>query len=106
MVDLPKLQTGAIDVQVFASYTPGYLMAGGGADYARANSRLLALLNAVHWTVNRNARSLTLIQSDADIERPARWQSGIMAASKGLFVNERTASSCCPVPSWGFRMLS
>ncbi len=86
MVDLPKLKTGGIDVQVFASYTPGYLLAGGGADYARANSRLLALLNAVHWTVNRNARSLTLIQSDADIEQAQQdGKIGIMASIEGAY---------------------
>jgi membrane dipeptidase len=109
MVDIPKLQTGGIDVQVFASYTSGYLLADGKADYARANSRLLALLNGVHWTVTQNARSLTLIQSNADIEQAQQaGKIGVMASIEGAYAfSEQTGIELLrQYDDLGIRMLS
>lgn|GEM_PF-7423 len=109
MVDLPKLRTGGIDVQVFASYTPGYLLADGGADDAKANSRLLALLNAVRWTVGQNAASLTLIQSDADIgDAQQDGKIGVMASIEGAYsFSEQTGTELLrQYHDLGVRMLS
>jgi membrane dipeptidase len=66
-IDIPKLRRGGVDVQYFGAYTSGYY-AGGKPDFVKANSRLLALFNAMYWTVQNNPRHIGLAMSMEDIE--------------------------------------
>ncbi|MDW7657855.1 MAG: dipeptidase [Bacillota bacterium] len=86
MVDIPKLQTGGIDLQVFASYTSGYAQEGGGQDFAKANSRLLALINGVKWTLRKNPQSLLPVERHNDIELAVQsGKTGVMASIEGAY---------------------
>jgi len=66
-IDIPKLRRGGVDVQYFGAFTSGYYT-GGKPDVERANSRLLALFNAMYWTVRNNPRHIGLAVSVQDIE--------------------------------------
>jgi membrane dipeptidase len=86
MVDIAKLQAGAIDLQVFASYTSGYAKAGGGQDFIQANSRLLALINGVKWTLRKNPQTLLPIERHEDIGLAVQsGKIGIMASIEGAY---------------------
>lgn len=86
MVDIPKLQAGGIDLQVFASYTSGYALPGGGQDFHRANSRLLALINGVRWTVRQNPQTLLAYQNPADLDLAVQsGKIGILASIEGAY---------------------
>jgi membrane dipeptidase len=86
MVDLPKLRAGGIDLQVFAAFTGGYARSGGGQDFDRANSRLLALLNALHWTLQKNPQTTRLILSQPDIDQIRRdGKTGLMLSIEGAY---------------------
>lgn len=62
-LDIPKMQAGGLDVAFFGSYTSGYTQTG------RSNSRLLALINALHWTERMNKEEFGLATSVKEIER-------------------------------------
>lgn len=62
-LDIPKMQAGGLDVAFFGSYTSGYTQPG------RANSRLLALINALHWSERMNRDQFGLATSVKEIER-------------------------------------
>ena len=66
-IDIPKLRKGSVDVQYFGAFTSGYYT-DGKPDFKKANSRLLALFNAMYWTVRNNARHIGLAVSMKDIE--------------------------------------
>jgi hypothetical protein len=86
MVDIAKMQAGSIDLQVFASYTSGYAKAGGGQDFNRANSRLLALINGVKWTLRKNLQTLLPIERHEDIGLAVQsGKIGIMASIEGAY---------------------
>lgn len=67
-IDIPKLEQGGLDVPFFSAYTAPYLMPDKKVDYGLTNSRLLALINAVHWTVNNNPDKMGFVRSVKDIE--------------------------------------
>lgn len=67
-IDIPKLKRGGVDVQYFAAFTSGYY-ANGKPDYPRANSRLLAQMNALYWTIGNNSQHIGLAKSMEDISR-------------------------------------
>ena len=86
MVDIPKLQSGGIDMATFAAYTSGYSLSGGGQDFARANSRLLALLNAMHWTMGKNSKTTRQILKFSDIAAVAdSGKIGILLSIEGAY---------------------
>ncbi len=62
-LDIPKMQAGGLDVAFFGSYTSGYTQPG------RSNSRLLALINALHWSQRMNEENFGLATSVNEIER-------------------------------------
>lgn len=65
-LDIPKMQAGGLDVAFFGSYTSGYTQPG------RSNSRLLALINALHWTERMNKDKFGLATSVKEIEALVR----------------------------------
>lgn len=92
MVDIAKLQAGAIDLQVFASYTSGYAKDGGGQDFTRANSRLLSLINGVKWTLGKNPQTLLPIERFDDIDLAVQsGKIGIMASIEGAYSFDEAA---------------
>lgn len=62
-LDIPKMEAGGLDVAFFGSYTSGYPEVG------KAGSRLLALINALHWTEKMNTEKFGLATSVREIER-------------------------------------
>lgn len=86
MVDLPKLQAGGVDIATFASYTPGFALSGGGQDFNQANSRLLALINAVRWTIAQNSKTTFAVLSASDLDTAAESsKTGILASIEGAY---------------------
>lgn len=69
MIDIPKLQEGGIDVQTFGAYTGGYAFAAGGQDFNKANSRLLALINALKWTLDKNPDTMEQMMNLKDMQK-------------------------------------
>lgn len=78
-LDIPKAQAGGLDVAFYAAYT-GYQ--GTNAFFidtyglegrtARTNSRMLALLNALFWNVERNSDAMVIATSLNEIEKGVR----------------------------------
>lgn len=66
-IDIPKLRQGGVDVQYFAAFTSGYYV-DNKPDYLKANSRLLALMNALYWTLSKNPEHIGLARTVEDIE--------------------------------------
>jgi membrane dipeptidase len=66
-IDIPKLKKGGVDVQYFGAFTSGYY-SGGKPDYMRSNSRLLSLINALYWTVEKNSQHMDIARSVEDIK--------------------------------------
>lgn len=62
-LDIPKMEDGGLDVAFFGSYTSGYTQTG------RAGSRLLALINALHWVERMNSDKFGLATSVNEIEK-------------------------------------
>ena len=86
MVDIPKLKAGGIDMSTFAAYTSGYSLSSGGQDFARANSRLLALLNAGLWTISQNSRSIDQIRRFTDIAAAVdNAKIGVLLSIEGAY---------------------
>jgi membrane dipeptidase len=86
MVDIPKLQAGGVDVQVFAAYTSGYALVGGGQDFAMANCRLLSIINGLKWTVAKNTGTTRQIYSLRDIDQmDLGGRIGILASIEGAY---------------------
>lgn len=69
-IDIPKLKRGGVNVQYFAAFTSGYYT-DGGPDYTKANSRLLSLVNAMYWTLDKNSEQMGLAKTVEDIENLA-----------------------------------
>lgn len=65
-LDIPKMEAGGLDVAFCGSYTSGYTQIG------RAGSRLLALINALHWTQRMNADKFGIATSVNEIEKLVR----------------------------------
>lgn len=65
-LDIPKMKAGGLDVAFFGSYTSGYTQPG------RSNSRLLALINALHWTERMNKDKFGLATTVKEIEALVR----------------------------------
>ncbi len=61
-LDIQKMKAGGLDVAFFSSYTGGFTQVG------RSNSRLLALINALHWTEKMNLDKFGLARSVSEIE--------------------------------------
>lgn len=75
--DLQRLREGGMTGQFFAIYVaPRYAQEGGSA------TRALAMIDAVHRTVERHPRELTLATSAAEIRRAK--QQGKIAALMGI----------------------
>lgn len=72
-IDIPKLRQGGVDVQYFGAFTSGYYN-DGRPNYNKANSRLLALINAFYWTLDRNPEHIGLATTVEDIEYLAGQQ--------------------------------
>lgn len=68
-MDIPKLQRGGVDVQTFGAYTSGYALTGGGQDFIRSNSRILALINGLNWTLENHPDSMEQAMTVEDIKR-------------------------------------
>jgi membrane dipeptidase len=62
-LDIPKMKEGGLNAAFFSSYTSGYTQPG------RAGSRLLALINALHWTERMNSDKFGLAMSANEIEK-------------------------------------
>jgi membrane dipeptidase len=69
-LDIAKAQSGGLDVAFFAAFANH--QADGENPAARTNSKVLALLNALHWTVSRNADRMVIGTSIATIEKGVR----------------------------------
>ncbi|WP_346353343.1 dipeptidase [Azotosporobacter soli] len=67
-IDIPKLEQGGLNVPFFAAYTAPYLSTDNKVDYTLTNSRILALISALHWTVNNNSDKMGLARSVAEVE--------------------------------------
>ena len=66
-IDISKARSGGLDVAFFAVFANHQV---DGADRtARTNSKALALLNALHWTVSRNADRMVIGTSIETIEK-------------------------------------
>lgn len=61
-IDLNKLEKGGLDAAMFAAYTPGYYN-----NSARSLSRLLALINALYWTEEKNKDKLKIVNDSKEI---------------------------------------
>ena len=92
MIDIPKMQKGGIDLQVFAAYTSGYALAGGGQDYARSNSRLLSLIYGLKWTLDQNSNSLQAIDNLNDVQASvSAGKIGVLSSIEGAYsLNQET----------------
>lgn len=66
-VDIPKLQSGGLNVPFFAAYTSGYY-----GNNARSISRTLALINALYWTEEKNPDVLNITTSVKEIGKAVR----------------------------------
>jgi len=66
-IDIPKAQAGGLNVGFFSAYT-GY-QGSGDIRTARTNSRILALLNALHWNARNNPDTLEITTSVKEIEK-------------------------------------
>ena len=86
MVDIPKLRSGGIDVSAFAAYTKGYAISGGGQNFARANSRTLALINCVQWTLAKNPDSTRQVRGIGDLDSSSSsGKIGILSSIEGAY---------------------
>ena len=92
MIDIPKMQKGGIDLQVFAAYTSGYALAGGGQDFARSNSRLLSLINGLKWTLDKNSSSLQPVNNLNDVQAAvSAGKIGVLSSIEGAYsLNQET----------------
>ena len=81
-IDIPKLEQGGLDVPFFAAYTAPYMTPDKKVDYSLTNSRILALINALHWTVNNNFDKIGLAKSVKDVENLVN--SGKIAAVSSI----------------------
>ncbi len=107
-VDLPKLQAGGIDIATFAAYTKGY-MSDGQQNFARANSRLLALINAVLWLVRQNPASTLIVLEPSDLSLASSdGQIGIIASIEGAysFADDNALELLRQYRDLGIRMLA
>lgn len=77
-VDIPKLRRGGVGVPFFGAWTAPYPPASRDVDYSLTNSRLLALMNALYWTIDQNPNDIGLVKSYQDIDDLKR--SGKIAA--------------------------
>ena len=68
-IDIPKMRQGQLDVSFFAAYTAPYLDEAKQVDYTLTNSRILSLINALHWTVRNNPDEIGMAKSVEDISR-------------------------------------
>ncbi len=85
-IDIAKLKTGGMDAQVFASYTTGYMLAGSGQDFTKSNSRLLALINGLKWTLANNSSTIRQVYALNDITNVGSGgQTQIIASIEGAY---------------------
>ncbi|TCN25116.1 dipeptidase [Mesobacillus foraminis] len=66
-IDIPKLQSGGLNVPFFAAYTSGYY-----GNNPRSISRTLALINALYWTEDRNSDVFNITTSYKEIEKTVK----------------------------------
>lgn len=65
-IDISKAQVGGLDVAYFAAFSDYE-----GSDYTsttKANSKVLAILNALYWTVKNNSDTITIATSVREIK--------------------------------------
>ncbi len=88
-IDIPKLQRGGMKVAFFAAFTQG----SKRNPYERSNSMLLALINALHWTVANNANRVELAGRHGDIvEIINKGKIAIIPSIEGAYsLNEENA---------------
>ncbi len=68
-LDIAKARSGGLDVAFFAAFANHQ---ADGANSTRTNSKVLALINALHWTVSRNADRMAIGTSIETIEKGVR----------------------------------
>ena len=61
-IDIPKLKKGGLNIPFFAAFTEGY-----GKNIKKSISRTLALINALHFTEEKNLDSFKITSSLKDI---------------------------------------
>ncbi len=86
MVDIPKLQSAGVSIQVFAANTGGYALDGGGQNFSKSNSRLLALVLAIHHVLTHGSHEVGPVTCAPDLEkRPGQGRIGILASIEGAY---------------------
>jgi membrane dipeptidase len=68
-IDIPKLRQGGLKVPFFSAYTYPYTTRDKQPDYARTNSRILALANALYWTIGNHPDKIGLAKTVKDIRK-------------------------------------
>jgi len=85
-IDIPKLERGGIDLQVFACFAPP---PGSDLEKARSSNRVFAQIEAVHKLVEKNPGKLALVTSvqEAGAARNAS-KTGILIGIEGGYAIE------------------
>jgi len=65
-IDIPKARAGGLNVAYFGAFSD--YEGSDDISYIKANSKTLALLNALHWTVKNNVDTLTIAKSVVEIK--------------------------------------
>jgi membrane dipeptidase len=78
-LDIPKMQEGGLDVAFFAAYTPGFTQPG------RSNSRILALINSLHWNARINEKKFVVAVSSKEIEELSNERKVGVIAIEGAY---------------------
>ena len=78
-LDIPKMQAGGLDVAFFAAYTPG------DVSWERSNSRILALINALHWNARVNKDTFAIATSSREIIQYSKAKKVGVLAIEGAY---------------------
>lgn len=91
-IDIPKLQQGGLKVPFFSSYTYPYTL-NKQPDYGRANSRILALSNALHWTAGNHPDKMGLARTVKDIKHLVKDNkiAAVLTIEGAYSLNEQNA---------------
>ena len=93
-LDLQKAQRGGLDVAFYAAYTD--YRTDAVSIPARTNSRSLALIHALHWTVARNQDEMVLARNLREIEEGVKAGKHVaVAALEGMY--QFTPSNSIPL---------
>ncbi|MBN2264406.1 MAG: M20/M25/M40 family metallo-hydrolase, partial [Candidatus Aminicenantes bacterium] len=84
-IDIPKLERGAVDLQVFACFSPP---PANEAEKFQAGNKVFAQIEAVRGLVEKNPDQLALVLSPQDLGRIRNTKTGVLIAIEGGYAIE------------------